>query len=371
MRILFISGALHGHVTPLLSTALAARQSGHDVAFACGPDFAAAIERRGLTAWRVGTSHADAGGNRQDAWLAYFERTAERRATDLLPRAVAWKPDLVIHEETELTGPAVAALTGARHAVHGLGRMPPARIWPKFMEALARLGQRWGTPAANALLARAPYLHLCPPSLESDQPPVWPRVLPMRPVSLPPLPGERLPPGLEALPLARTVYLTLGTVYNGNVDVLRHAIAALSTLDANLIVTVGPDGQPGRFGPQPAHVRIEAYVPQALLLPHCSLVVSQGGSGTLLGGFSHGLPQLVLPQGADQFFNADAAQASGAALSLSPADATPAAIAATARRLLDEPAFETAARRVQSEIKSMPEAAEVLQALVALPADAW
>ncbi len=367
MRILFISGALYGHINPMLSLAVAAKQSGHAVAFASGPDFADHIERRGLQAWRVGMTHAEAGGNRQGSWLAYFESTADRRAADLLPRAAAWKPELVIHEETELTGPAVAAITGARHAVHGLGRMPPRRIWPRFVEAISRLGQRWGTPDAMAAVARAPYLDLCPPSLQSSEAPIWQHVLPLKPVAIPPSPTDRLPDGLDTLPFHRTIYLTLGTVYNGNVDVLEQAIIGLSTLDANLVVTVGADGNPTRFGPQPAHVRIERYVPQALLLPRCSLVVSQGGSGTLLGAFGCGLPQLVLPQGADQFFNADAALASGAALSLAPAETNTASIAAAARRLLDEPAFAAVARRVQSEIRAMPDAAEVLRTL-ALPA---
>lgn len=369
MRILFISGALHGHVNPLLSLALAAQEAGHAVAFASGPDFADAIERRGLQAWGVGMTHADAGGNRQDAWLAYFERTADRRAADLLPRAAAWKPELVIHEETELTGPAVAAVTGARHVVHGLGRMPPRRLWTLFHEAVLRLGQRWGTPQAAAALARAHYLHICPPSLRSSEAPAWQHVLPLKPVSLSPLATDRLPDGLEAPACRRTIYLTLGTVYNGNVDVLQRAIAALATLDANLVVTVGADGNPALFGPQPAHVRIETYVPQALLLPRCNLVVSQGGSGTLLGAFACGVPQLVLPQGADQFLNADGALASGAALALVPAETSTAAIAAAARRLLADPTFVAAARRVQSQIRSMPDAAEVLRRLTARPAE--
>jgi UDP:flavonoid glycosyltransferase YjiC (YdhE family) len=366
MRILFISGALFGHINPLLPLALAARDAGHDVRFATGPEFVASLERRGLPAWAVGVTHAEAGGNRQESWLTYFEATAHRRAADLLPRVAAWRPDIVVHEETELGGPIVAMATGAQHLVHGLGPMPPRRIWPAFVQAMERLGKRWGHPRAANALSEATYLHLCPPALQRrGEQPIWQRVQPLRPSGGLAMPGDRLPESLDALPHRHTVLLTLGTVYNGNVGVLQRAIAGLRMLQANVVVTVGPDGDPLALGPQPEHVRVERYVPYALLLPRCSLVVSQGGSGTLLGALSLGLPHLLLPQGADQFFNAEVAVTSGTALALMGADATPDAVLDGARRLLAEPAFAAAARHVQSEIAAMPSAVQVVEQLAA------
>jgi UDP:flavonoid glycosyltransferase YjiC (YdhE family) len=37
----------------------------------------------------------------------------------------------------------------------------------------------------------------------------------------------------------------------------------------NVIVAIGRDVDRARFGSQPDHVRLEAYLPQPLLLPHC------------------------------------------------------------------------------------------------------
>jgi UDP:flavonoid glycosyltransferase YjiC (YdhE family) len=111
-RLLFISGALHGHLNPMLPLALAARAAGHAVALATGPDLAGRVRQHGLPAWPVGLTHEQAGGNRQASWLGYFAATAEARAAELVPRAVAWRPDTVIHEETELSGTVVAARAG-------------------------------------------------------------------------------------------------------------------------------------------------------------------------------------------------------------------------------------------------------------------
>jgi UDP:flavonoid glycosyltransferase YjiC (YdhE family) len=120
------------------------------------------------------------------------------------------------------------------------------------------------------------------------------------------------------------------------------------------------------LGPQPAHVVILPYVPHALLLPRCRLVVSQGGAGVMFGALASGLPQLVIPQGAEQFLNAEAAQAAGVALTLPPDEVTPAAVRAAVVRLLDDPAVTAAAMAVRAEIGRMPTADAAWATLLAV-----
>lgn len=363
-RLLFVGGALQGHLNPMLPLALAAQAAGHGVVFATGPEWAGWLREHGLQHRPVGHSHEAAGGNRQASWLEYFARTARARIDELLALAEAWQPDTVVHEETELSGPVVAARVGAQSVVHGLGIMAPQRLWPMFAEVVNSLGAAHGVPDAAGALRRAPYLHLCPPSMQTTtEPPIWARTLPLRPLGAPPLPGERLPAAIERLPYPRTIYLTLGTVFNDRSELLRQVIAGLQALPLNLVVTVGGDADPARLGAQPAHVQVERYLSNALLLPRCDLVVSHGGAGTLFGTLDQGLPTLLLPQGADQFGLAAAAQAAGAALVLEPGEVTAAAVASAARRLLDEPGFTRAARRLREEIRALPGPAGVLARL--------
>jgi len=98
------------------------------------------------------------------------------------------------------------------------------------------------------------------------------------------------------------VYLTLGTMF-GNSEVFRTALAGLAEERVEVVVTVGADSDPAALGPVPANARVERYIPQAELLPRCSVVVHHGGSGTMYGSLAHGIPQVVLPQGADNFVN--------------------------------------------------------------------
>jgi catechol 2,3-dioxygenase-like lactoylglutathione lyase family enzyme len=208
-------------------------------------------------------------------------------------------------------------------------------------------------------------LHLdpCPPALQPTGPPLWRSTRPIRPGPGEPAADEGLPVALATLPHDHTVHVTLGTVFHQAAGVLEAAIEGTRTLAVNVIATVGPDVDPAGFGAQPEHVLITGYVPHALLLPRCDAVVSQGGAGILLGALAAGLPQLVLPQGADQFANAAAAEAAGAALVLEPGTVTPGRVATAVRRLLDEPAFAAAAAAVRAEIGAMPEADAVLPAV--------
>ena len=361
MRVLVTANPMHGHVNTVLPLALAARRAGHEVVLATGPDLAGHAERHGVPTWPVGPTHAESGGQ-AGLSVDYFTYAAEKRAVELVPRAQGWRPDLVVHEDTELAGPIAAATTGARSVVHGLGLMYPVRIFDALAATVDRLGDRWGAPAVSAALRGSVYLELAPPALRLPGERIWRRARPLRPRPGSPAAGEELPAAVAALPHRRTVHLTLGTVFHDS-DVLATALEGLRTLPVDVVVTVGPGVDGARLGPQPPHVLVAPYLPHALLLPRCDLVVSQGGAGIVFGALAHGLPQLVLPQGGDQFLNAEACRDSGAALTLAPGEVTAAAVVEAASRLLTEPGFAAAAGAVRAEIAAMPDADAVLRDL--------
>ncbi|WP_233439536.1 glycosyltransferase [Lentzea atacamensis] len=161
------------------------------------------------------------------------------------------------------------------------------------------------------------------------------------------------------------IYLTLGTVAFGATEVLRTTIDGLSRLEAEVLVALGP-GDPAVLGEVPDSVRLAGFVPQAKVLQKAGLVVHHGGTGTVLGTLAAGLPQLVLPQGADQFVNADMLAEVGAGKKLVGEEITADAVAEAAGHLLVDPAARTVAARVRAEIAEMPEPAAVVQRLTGL-----
>lgn len=172
-----------------------------------------------------------------------------------------------------------------------------------------------------------------------------------------------LPDCLQDDPRA-LVYITLGTVSEHAAE-LAAAVSGISRLHVRVLVTVGPRIGPADLGPQPPNVTVERYVSQTEVLPRVSAVVSHAGSATFLGALCHGVPQVCLPQAADQFRNAKGGVASGSALVLLPSEATPQTVADAVSRVLTDVRFRAAAKVVADEIESLPSPTEVVHALEA------
>ena len=365
MRILLTAYPLHGHVNAMLPLARAARDAGHEVAFATGPDMAGHLAAHGLDAWVVGPAHAETAAAAPPS-ARWFALCGPARAADLVPRAAAWRPDLVVADEFDLAGPVAARVAGAPYVVHGLGVMPPMPIWEGLLPAIDALHAAHGLAGGVAGVRSATYLEAVPLGLRPPGERMWRRTRPMRPAPGIAAHDERLPAAIDALPHARTVHLTLGTLFNRTPGVLATALEGLRGLPAGVIATCGPDVDPASLGPQPPHVLVARYLPHELLLPRCDLVVSQGGAGIMLGALLHGVPHLMLPQGADQFIDADVCTRAGAALALPPDVFGADAVREAAARLLGEPAFAAAAAGLGAAIRAMPTPARVLDDLLAV-----
>ncbi|MGW4061157.1 glycosyltransferase [Amycolatopsis sp. NPDC004747] len=365
MRILFTCRPAYGHLFPLLPLANAARAAGHDVVFGTGEEFLPKVRELGFEAHRVGISIRDAEAEAQrrhgaDAGFlelgitVFAELLPQSTMADLRPLLPRLRPELVVYEQSDVGTGALAQQAGIPAVSHVIGRSMPPEVLSVAAERLAPL---WGTLPADAMLGDA-CVDVWPDSVRDPGTAAVPKVFRMRPtpydaaVPLPPLPEDGF------------AYLTLGTVVFGATQVLRGAIAALSRLPVDVVVAVGP-GDPAALGPVPENVRVAGFVPQAEVLKHAGLVVHHGGTGTVLGTLAAGLPQLILPQGADQFANAETLSALGAAKALVGDAIRIPAIEAAARELLDGSAAREVARGIAAEIAVMPAPQVVLGELVA------
>jgi MGT family glycosyltransferase len=122
----------------------------------------------------------------------------------------------------------------------------------------------------------------------------------------------------------------------------------------DVVVTVGRELEPDVLGEQPPNVRVRQYVPQSLLLPHCDLCVSHGGSGSVVGALTHGLPMVLLPMGADQPYNAARCEALEVACVLDAVAATADDVREAATEVLGDDRFRRNAERLAAEIRELP-----------------
>lgn len=182
---------------------------------------------------------------------------------------------------------------------------------------------------------------------------------------------EQLPPWVADLPDRPTVYATLGTVFSAHPTGRATFPALLDALrdePVNLILTVGRDNDPAQFGPQPDNVHIERFIPQSLLLPHCDLVVHQGGFSTITGTLNAGLPMVVIPISSDQPENAASCAALGVGRVIAPENRTPEAIRASVREVLGDPSYRRNAERVRDTMAALPGPEYAVQLLERLAA---
>jgi UDP:flavonoid glycosyltransferase YjiC (YdhE family) len=265
----------------------------------------------------------------------------------------------------EMAAPLVCSARGLPYVDVSYGPLIPAEL----LQAAGRgAAQHWRArglrPDPLAGLLRHLYIDICPPALQNRELASVPAVQAMRPVvAVPPGP---VPDEVSALPDRPLIYLTLGTVYNRDLSVFATVLEGLRDEPVSVVVTVGQNNDPSALGPQPPHIAVHRYIPQADLLPHCSAAVVHVGAGTMLGALAAGLPLLCLPQGADQHGNADSVVAAGAGLKLLRADLTAQAVRASVGALLGERGFRQAARGIAGEIAAMPTAVEALAAITRL-----
>ncbi|MCX5069583.1 glycosyltransferase [Micromonospora lupini] len=329
MRVLFASLASVGHTYPLIPLAIAAREAGHEVHFAAGEAVHAPLAANGLRPFRPGD--------------VFYEAYAE----DLEPELVRLRPDLVVHE-WGMPGAAVAARrAGIPGLWHGFGRLFPDGIGLEL-------------PTRNAEVVGRPHLDIWPPSLQDETFLGTERRIELRPVAF--STAAPLPPEVRHRTSRPFIYLSLGTAF-GTPELLRTAMAGLATLGAQVVVAAGRV-PPEKLGEIPDGVTVHRWVPQAELLPLVDAVVHHGGSGTTLGALAAGVPQVLIPQGANQFADAAALSAAGVALRLLPGEVDADAVAEQTRRVLAPyGAQRDAVRDIAEEIARMPSPASVAKRL--------
>lgn len=377
-RVLFSSTWGYGHLFPLFPLARAFARAGHEVVVATSADSCPHVAAAGLPAAPAGLCGTQlqeslrvchsAGASVAPEQRASFvfphmfgETFTPPMAADLLPFARGWRPDLIVHEQGELAAPLVGEVLGVPTMTHAFGGAVPASF---ISEAGSRLASLWAdhgrTAPPYAGCYTSSYLDICPTAVQSVPLSHIGAIQPLRPVpDTGPSPEEQ-PDYLRSddRPL---VYLTFGTVQRPRN--LQPVMAALAALPIRLLVALGPNGNSSELGDQPDNVRVERWVHQPSVLARCSVVVSHAGSGTFLGALSHGLPQLCLPQAADQFRNAEGGRRAGAVLVLSPSETTPEAITEAVARLLAEEHFRVRAHEVAAQIQAMPSADAVVAQL--------
>jgi UDP:flavonoid glycosyltransferase YjiC (YdhE family) len=372
MRILIATSPGIGHIFPTINTAWALRCAGHDVILATGAhhdlashaglhvvdtapgvDFGAVF--RNFAIDNPARSPAP-GAARSDDQLDFVSRlfaTVSQKSIDAtVELAQRWHPDLVLFTPLQGAGPLAAQIAGVPSIAHTIGIAQPAALWSTVARQLAAEYDRFGVDYAEPTAV----LDVSPPSLRAAEAGWSMRYVPYNG-------GAVLPPWLLARRERPLITVTLGSVVPlmAGVGALLPFVAAAGAVDADFVVTLG-GAQPADFGTLPANVRLVDWVPLGALLATSTAVIHHGGAGTTLTTLAAGLPQLVLPQAADQFLNAASLAKCGAGATVTSTELDADRIA----ELLADAPMRAAAEAIATEMSDQPTPADLVPRIIAL-----
>lgn len=369
MRILFSSVPQHGHLLPLLPLARAFRERGHEVAVLTAAGMAPVVAAQGLELRAAGpmpdalfaevarrTGADPAGAPTPEGVAEFFAGTRiDLTADEAFAAVEGFEADLVVTELCDYVGPLVAASRDVPVATLAFG--PP--LPPVFTEAMDGMARTRHEARGLPWRPRRWLLDTWPASMRAQE---WQRPegwLPLRPEAFR-VPGE----AGGALPVADRprVLVTFGTWFSDPAK-LSPLLRELSTADVDVVVTLGLAARPEEFDVDRERVTFVGFTPMEDLLDGVNVVVTHGGAGTTSAALMKGVPMVVLPQGADQLFQAERVAAAGAGIALDPPSQTPEALAAAVKTVLEDANFRDSATTIAKEIAAMPDAHEVAATL--------
>jgi MGT family glycosyltransferase len=160
----------------------------------------------------------------------------------------------------------------------------------------------------------------------------------------PPFPFE----WLDGRPL---VSVSLGTVY-ANPQFLRACLAELAGGPWQALISTGGCFPVESLGTIPDNCMVRSLLPQIEILRRAAAFVTHGGMNGVQEALYHGVPLVLAPQAADQFWIAARAVELGAGVALQPLPTGEGAIRAGVERVLSAPCYATAAARVGESLRA-------------------
>jgi UDP:flavonoid glycosyltransferase YjiC (YdhE family) len=399
MRVLFTCSAARPHLFPVVPLAWACRAAGHEVRVASAAKIADDIVHTGLPAvlsdgipqrqpnWFIDSIYSQEPwphewpvnlhllNDRQREHLERLGNAVIAGSTAMVGDFVAfaqwWRPDVVVYDAVSYAGAVTAAvlgIPGVRH-LFGSASLPRLELRDGLpLPAYSRLFHQFGVDVTTeATMTVDP----TPPSMRlADAQAPWRgmRYLPYNGSGDVPrwLAGPRDRPRV-CVTWGHTMVRALGGAAAGP---YRQAIDAIATLDVDIVVVASGE-QLGRLGELPKSVRTSKSTPLHLVLPHCDLIMHQGGDGTTLTAAAQGLPQLAITRKPDAEVPAGRLAATGSGLHMRYQELrhNPVGwdlVRTAVEKLLADQAYRDAAQRLRAEIERQPAPAEIVPVLQTL-----
>ncbi|MFD5203048.1 macrolide family glycosyltransferase [Streptomyces sp. NPDC058375] len=147
--------------------------------------------------------------------------------------------------------------------------------------------------------------------------------------------------------------VSLGSAYTHRPEFYRQCLAAYGNLPGwHVVLQIGKHTDPRELGEIPPNVEVHPWVPQRAILAQADVFVTHAGMGGCGDGLRAGVPMIAVPQGAEQFMNADRLVGLGVARRVDTADATAETLRAALDDLRADPEVARRSARLRAEALS-------------------
>ncbi len=159
-------------------------------------------------------------------------------------------------------------------------------------------------------------------------------------------------------PEGKLILVGLSTAQQNQESALRNLCAALSTIDAEVLVTTGRALAPDSF-PAGPNMTLVRETPHEAVLPFADLLITHGGHGTVMAGLQAGVPILCLPGIGDQPGNARRVAELGLG-ELIATDSSPETLRAAIVRLLADKGLQSRCQSFASDVANSAQLDNIL-----------
>jgi MGT family glycosyltransferase len=147
------------------------------------------------------------------------------------------------------------------------------------------------------------------------------------------------------------VYLSLGSLASGDVELMRGLIESLADAPWRVIVSKGPQHADLTLADNMVG---EEFLPQTSILPQVDAVITHGGNNTVTECLYFGKPMVVLPVFWDQYDNAQRMAETGLGIRLDTYGHDPAELPAAVERLLRDEALAARLATISQRLQAAP-----------------
>lgn len=163
------------------------------------------------------------------------------------------------------------------------------------------------------------------------------------------------------------IHITQGTVATDTGNLLQPTLRALASRDDLLVVaTTGGLPLSSLPHPLPANVRAATLIPHSLLLPHTSVMVTNGGMGGVMAALQNGVPLIAAGTTEEKPEVCARVAHSGVGLHLKTSTPTDNQVGEAVDRILSNPSYRERAKHLQEAMAKQDGPREACDALEAM-----